>query len=80
LVLAPVGALPYFLGFASPFYGVVAALGGGAMVAAAARVYLRRDGKAADRAAMQLFGLSILYLFTLFGVLVVERCIAMWIA
>ena len=80
LVLAPVGGLPFFLGGASLIYGLAAALGGAAMIWAAIRVYTIRDGAAANRAAMRLFGLSIFYLFVLFGVLVAERCVAIWTA
>jgi len=78
LVLAPVGALPWLLGFASPAYGVISAVGGAAMAAAAVRVYRVRHGKGADRAAMRLFALSIFYLFALFGALSVERCLALF--
>ena len=43
------------------------------MVAMALRVYRTRQGAAANKAAMQLFGFSILYLFLLFSALVVEH-------
>ena len=80
LVLAPIGGLPFFLGQASRIYGATATIGGLAMIWAALSVFRTREGPAANRAAMRLFGLSILYLFTLFGVLVAERCVAFWIA
>jgi len=36
-------------------------------------VYSKREGALANRVAMQMFGFSILYLFLLFAVLLVER-------
>ncbi len=74
--LAPLGVLPYFVGFASPVYGVVAALGGSVMLAGALRVFLVRTGEAASKAAMQLFAVSIVYLFVLFAVIVAENALA----
>jgi heme o synthase len=78
LVLAPVGAAPFFLGSASRVYATAAAVGGAAMIWAAVEVFRKREGAEANRAAMRLFGLSIIYLFLLFGVLVAERCCAIW--
>jgi heme o synthase len=72
LVLVPIGAAPWLIGFAGAFYGLVALAAGGAMVALALRVRGETQGRRADRAAKQLFGYSILYLFTLFAVLLVE--------
>jgi protoheme IX farnesyltransferase len=43
------------------------------MILLALRVHARREGEAARKAAMQLFGFSILYLFLLFAVLLVEK-------
>jgi heme o synthase len=76
ILLAPVGVLPWAMGFASLVYGVVAMLGGAVMLACAWTVYRVRNGELATRAAMKLFGVSILYLFALFGVIVVERVFA----
>ncbi len=77
LVLVPFGMLPWLMGFASVVYGGVAALTGLGMLALAIRVYRHdeavMDKKMCDRAAMQLFFFSILYLFALFAVLVVEN-------
>ncbi len=73
IVVAPLGVAPWLLGFASNVYGVIAALGGVAMLVYALRVYTRREGDAANRAAMQLFGFSILYLFALFLTIVAEN-------
>jgi protoheme IX farnesyltransferase len=69
LVLAPLGAAPWFLGYAGPLYGVVAVAGGAAMVALAVRI--RRDR--GHTASKQMFGFSIVYLFLLFAMLLVDR-------
>ena len=73
IVLAPVGVLPWLMDFASLVYGAVAITGGAIMLACALRVYTIRIGDSAARAAMQLFGVSIVYLFALFAVIVAER-------
>ncbi len=78
LVLAPVGMLPWALGFAGPVYGVAALVGGLGMVFGAAAVFRFRQGDRARKIAMRNFGFSILYLFVLFAVLVVERLTAIW--
>ncbi len=69
LLLAPLGAAPWFFGFAGPLYGVVAAVGGAVMVALALRI-LREQSHAASR---QMFAFSILYLFLLFAMLLADR-------
>ena len=76
ILLAPLGVVPYFMGFASEIYGVVATIGGTVMLGCALRVYTVREGEAGNKAAMQLFGISILYLFLLFAVIVAENGIA----
>ena len=73
LVLAPLGLAPTFLGFGALAYTVVAVLGGAAMIALALKVFTRREGKPAERAAMELFAFSILYLFLLFAALLAEH-------
>lgn len=73
LALAPIGVLPYALGFASPFYGAASIVLGAAIVYGAIEVFRRRDGDRARRAALRLFVFSIVYLFLLFMALVVER-------
>jgi heme o synthase len=76
LCLAPTGMLPYIMGFASPVYGVISALMGVGMVVLSLRVFLTSEMRVekahSDRAAMQLFAFSILYLFILFAVIVAE--------
>jgi len=70
LVLAPLGAAPWILGYAGLAYGVVALVTGSAMIALALRVHVERHGHVASK---QLFGFSILYLFLLFAMLLVDR-------
>jgi protoheme IX farnesyltransferase len=72
LVLAPVGASPWLLGYAGPAYGVIASLGGLLMVTWASRLY-RASAALMEPMAKRLFAVSILYLFVLFAALVVER-------
>ena len=73
LLLAPLAMLPRFIGIAGGLYAAVAALAGAAMIALAWRVYRIREEGPGKKAAMQLFGFSILYLFALFTMLVVEQ-------
>jgi protoheme IX farnesyltransferase len=73
LILAPIGLLPYLMGFVSVVYGVAAALGGVAFIALSWRVFRLREGASATKAAWTLFGFSIFYLFLLFLIIVVER-------
>jgi protoheme IX farnesyltransferase len=70
LILAPLGAAPWLLGYAGPAYGVVALAAGAAMLALALRVRAERSGHTASR---QLFGFSILYLFLLFAMLLADH-------
>ena len=68
LMLAPLGALPWLMGFAGPLYGAVSVVAGAGMVALGIRVK-RENGLTA---AKQLFAFSILYLFLLFAVLLAD--------
>jgi protoheme IX farnesyltransferase len=76
ILLAPVGALPWIMGFASNVYGAVSIVGGVAMLICATQVYRNREGEAANKIAMRMFFVSILYLFVLFAVLVAENGLA----
>jgi protoheme IX farnesyltransferase len=71
LLLIPMGAAPWLLGYAGMAYGVTALAAGALMVAFAWRVFVRTEGAPAAAAARQMFGYSILYLFGLFAVLLV---------
>jgi heme o synthase len=70
LILAPLGAAPWLLGYASIGYGIVALATGSAMIVLALRVRAERQGHTASK---QLFGFSILYLFLLFATLLIDR-------
>jgi len=72
IALVPIGMSPWLLGYAQATYGVTALVAGAAMVALAERVRRGRDSELAERAAQQLFAFSIVYLFVLFAVLLVE--------
>ncbi len=72
LLLVPIGAAPWLAGYADAIYGVIA-LGAGALMAAMAwRLKVETVAERAARRAGQLFGFSILYLFVLFAVLLIE--------
>jgi protoheme IX farnesyltransferase len=71
LILAPLGVSPWLLGYAGLIYGATALIGGAGMLLLAVQVY--RERRPADRASRNLFAFSILYLFLLFAVLLIER-------
>ena len=75
LVLAPIGLIPAFIGLGGTLYAVSASLLGAVFVALAIRVYIRREGRKAERAARRLFTYSILYLTLLFAVLLAEHAV-----
>jgi len=62
---------PWPLGFAGALYGVTAVATGAIMVLLAFQVL--RERRPAERACRNLFAFSILYLFLLFAVLLVDR-------
>ena len=71
LILVPLGVAPWLLGYTSVLYGAVALAMGAGMVLLAVQVY--REASPADRACRHLFAFSILYLFLLYAVLLVDR-------
>ncbi len=72
VVLAPVGASPWLLGYAGLLYGVTAIVAGAAMIGLSLHIMARGDEDEGQRAAKRLFGVSILYLFVLFAVLLTD--------
>ncbi|HLH94294.1 MAG TPA: heme o synthase [Xanthobacteraceae bacterium] len=72
LVLVPIGAAPWLLGYADALYGMTALLAGGVMVLLSWQLWVQGSGQQAARHAGRLFGFSILYLFILFAVLLAE--------
>jgi protoheme IX farnesyltransferase len=78
-VLAPVAVLPALMGFGGAIYLLVSVVTGLMMIALSLRVLKVTEGEAAYKAAYQLFGFSILYLFLLFAVLLAENGLGlMW--
>ncbi|ESW94048.1 heme o synthase [Mesorhizobium sp. C280B] len=67
LVLAPVGVLPWVLGFTTPVYGILALLLGAGFVWYAWKVLQMADDDRAMKPAKALFGYSLLYLFAIFA-------------
>jgi protoheme IX farnesyltransferase len=73
LILAPLGMAPAVIGLGGALYAAAAAVLGAIFIVMAFDCYSKREGEAADRAAKNLFGYSVLYLFLLFAVLLVEH-------
>ncbi len=71
LLLVPVGIAPWPLGFAGALYGVTSVITGAIMLVLAFQVF--RERRPVERACRNLFAFSILYLFLLFAVLLVDR-------
>ena len=81
LPMAACAVLPWVLGLTGPIFGVVAAVGSAFFLFLAAAVW---RNPATDPAAMRpekrLFAYSIVYLFLLFGALVVDRTVGLSLA
>jgi protoheme IX farnesyltransferase len=76
LLLAPLGFTPVLTGLGGFIYASIAAVGGVFFLVLAWRVLRSRAGegdKREDKAARDLFGFSILYLFALFAALLAEQ-------
>ena len=76
LLLAPLAVTPVLTGLGDMIYAAVSVLGGAMFVFLAYRVLRSKAGEgipAEDKRARDLFGFSILYLFTLFAVVFIER-------
>ncbi len=78
LVLAPLGVAPALFGFASPAYGVATAALGAVFVHHAYRVWRAGDADPRFAAAKRLFAFSIVYLFLVFALLLVDRLAALF--
>ncbi len=78
VVLAPIGVAPTFIGLGGVFYGVAAAVLGAVFIGLAWAILKSRDADGERRAAIRLFGFSILYLFLLFATLAAEHLVGMW--
>ena len=69
LILLPLALAPYALGIAGAWYAAGALVLSGLFILSALRVLKSED----DKPAKQMFGFSILYLFALFALLIVDR-------
>ena len=76
-VLLAAGLAPWFMGYAGAIYGVTALVTGIVMLVLALRIWSEGAGARAPQAARQLFAFSILYLFVLFAVLLIEAGLGM---
>ncbi len=70
LILVPLGVAPWLLGHAGATFGIAASALGAMMIALAWRV---RNERGRYNASKRLFAFSILYLFVLFAMLLVDR-------
>lgn len=75
VLLAPLGIAPYLLGYSSFFFGAAAAVLGTVFLALAYDVWRKREGDVARKATIRLFSYSILYLFLIFALLLVDRVV-----
>ena len=74
LILAASAIAPFVLGYAGMIYGVAAAVLSAVFFALAINVAMSKTSKPSDmKAERRLFAFSIIYLFALFGVLVIDR-------
>lgn len=73
LLLLPLAPAPALLGTAGALYGAVALLLGLLFLAGAVAIWRAPSGEATNRAAKRLFAFSILYLFLLFALLILDR-------
>jgi heme o synthase len=73
IILAPLGMVPAIIGLGGTLYAIAASVLGSLFVVLALACYREREGEKAARAAKDLFAYSVLYLFLLFAVLLVEQ-------
>jgi protoheme IX farnesyltransferase len=72
IVLVAIAVAPWPMGYFDAVYGVASLLLGAGMLWLAVDIYRHRTGSAALRATRRMFGFSILYLFALFAILLLE--------
>ena len=77
IALAPLGALPAFVGLGGWVYLAVSVVVGVEFLRRAIVVYRVREGDAARKAAGKLFGFSLIHLFALFFALLAEKAIGL---
>jgi heme o synthase len=74
-LLVPLAVTPAFIGLGGMAYAATSVVLGVVFLALAFKVWRVREGREADSAARRLFGFSILYLFLLFAMLLVEHSV-----
>jgi heme o synthase len=79
-LFVPTAIAPYVIGLGGLTYLAVSTIGGVMFLKYAFDVKRITEGREGDAAAKKLFGFSILYLFALFGVLLIERVVSMVLA
>ncbi len=77
LTCLPAAALPALTGVAGPLYAVCAALLTLAFIKQAWDLFRLGDADVQDKAAQRLFGFSIVWLFALFALILIERLLAL---
>jgi protoheme IX farnesyltransferase len=76
LLVAPVGVLPWFFGFTSAGYGLVAAALGAGFIWYAWKVLAMRDDDRAMKPAKAMFAYSLFYLFGIFAAYLADSVLA----
>jgi protoheme IX farnesyltransferase len=79
-LLVLVAFLPALLNLGGAAYALTAIVAGGVLLARALAVHRVRHGRAAERAARRLFAYSIVYLFVLFAVLLLEAAFGRYLS
>ena len=80
LIVAPVGVLPWFLGFAGFVYGIASAILGAMFIWYAVKVWQMPESDRDMKPAKRLFGFSLIYLFALFAILLGQAMTTMILA
>jgi protoheme IX farnesyltransferase len=73
VVMALFGCLPWALGYNSAAYLAAAAAGGAWMIKLAVDILRFREGSQASRACWRMFGHSMIYLFGLFAMILIDK-------
>jgi heme o synthase len=80
LLVAPVGILPWILGYTDTAYGIAATVLGAGFVWYAWKVMAMPDSDTRMRPAKALFAYSLLYLFGIFAAYLADSLVARWVA
>jgi heme o synthase len=75
ILLVPLAVVPWYIGLGGIVYGVTSSVMGAVFLYLAVNVWRITEGREADQAAKRLFWFSILYLYLLFAVLLVESAV-----